>query len=58
MDEAQHYLDAGEFPAGSMGPKIEACIAFVSATGRRALITSVEGLEGAIAGTAGTRVGP
>ncbi|MEX2322608.1 MAG: carbamate kinase [Acidimicrobiia bacterium] len=58
VDEAHQYLDAGEFPEGSMGPKIEACIAYVSATGRGALITSVEGIDRAIAGTAGTRVGP
>ncbi|HUG75238.1 MAG TPA: carbamate kinase [Acidimicrobiia bacterium] len=58
IDEAQRHLDTGEFPPGSMGPKIEACIAYASATGRPGLITSVEGLEGAIAGTAGTRVGP
>lgn len=57
VDEAQHHVDAGEFPPGSMGPKVEACMAYASATGRGALITSVEGLDRAIAGQAGTRVG-
>lgn len=55
-EEAQRHLDAGEFPAGSMGPKVEACIAYAAATGRPGLITSVDGLDRAIAGTAGTRV--
>jgi carbamate kinase len=57
IDEAQQHLDAGEFPPGSMGPKVEACIRYATATGRPGLITSVEGLDRAIAGTAGTRIG-
>lgn len=43
-------------PAGSMRPKIEACAAFVRATGGEALVTSAEGLAEALAGSAGTRV--
>ena len=54
--EAKQYLDDGEFPPGSMGPKVEACIAYATATGRPGVITNVAALEGAIAGTDGTRI--
>jgi carbamate kinase len=40
--EAQALLDAGEFPPGSMGPKIESCISYAKATGRTGVITSVD----------------
>ncbi len=49
------HLRAGEFPAGSMGPKIEAVLSFV-APGRSALITSPERLAQALSGNAGTWV--
>lgn len=44
-----------DLPAGSMRPKLEACAAFVRATGGEALVTSASALEGALAGRAGTR---
>lgn len=53
-DEAEHV--AGTLPAGSMGPKVEACAAFVRATGGEALITSAEHLAAALTGHAGTRI--
>ena len=56
--EALALLDAGEFPPGSMGPKIESCISYARATGRTGVITSVDALEGALAGTDGTRIRP
>jgi carbamate kinase len=56
--DAQALLDAGEFPPGSMGPKIESCISYARATGRTGVITSVDALEGALAGTDGTRIRP
>ncbi len=51
ISEAQKYIAAGEFPEGSMLPKIKAAIEFAkSAPGRKTLITSlyklIEGLEG------------
>ena len=58
ITEAQALLDSGEFPPGSMGPKIESCIAYAKATGRTGVITSVDALDGALAGTDGTRVRP
>ncbi|HUP46570.1 MAG TPA: carbamate kinase [Thermoanaerobaculia bacterium] len=56
--EAEKYLAEGQFPAGSMGPKIEAAVQFVKASGRQVLITDVEHLREAIAGTDGTLVVP
>ncbi|HAX81953.1 MAG TPA: carbamate kinase [Actinobacteria bacterium] len=56
--EAQALLDGGEFPPGSMGPKIESCISYAKATGRTGVITSVDALEGALAGSDGTRIRP
>jgi carbamate kinase len=56
--EARRLLGRGQFPAGSMGPKIESAIDFVAATGRRALITDVEHLAAALAGKSGTVIVP
>jgi carbamate kinase len=36
VSEARGLLAAGEFPAGSMGPKVEACCDFVAAGGSQA----------------------
>jgi len=52
--EAQRYLAEGQFPAGSMGPKIEAAIQFVTRGGAQVLITDVEHLRDALAGREGT----
>lgn len=56
--EARAHLADGQFPAGSMGPKVEAAVRFVEAGGRRAIITSLERGPDALAGRAGTRVVP
>lgn len=47
-DQAQAYLEAGHFPAGSMGPKVEAAIEFVRAGGRCAVISGLDGLPEAL----------
>jgi carbamate kinase len=52
--EAERYLDAGQFPDGSMGPKVRAAIGFVRNGGSRAIITSVESMSAAIEGRTGT----
>jgi carbamate kinase len=44
------------FPAGSMGPKVEAAIGFALTTGKRAVIGSLEKIESMLAGHAGTQV--
>ncbi|ABE31091.1 carbamate kinase [Paraburkholderia xenovorans LB400] len=46
------------FPAGSMGPKVEAACDFVTRTGKRAVIGSLENIEAMAAGTAGTQISP
>jgi len=54
--EARQYLAAGEFPPGSMGPKIEAAIDFIEQGGEECIITSTEQVAQAIAGNGGTHV--
>jgi carbamate kinase len=51
-------IAAMNFPAGSMGPKVQAARQFVEKTGKRAAIGSLEDIEGIVAGTAGTNVVP
>jgi len=55
-DELRRHLDAGEFGAGSMGPKVEACLDFVEGGGGRAVIAESGALLDALAGEAGTQV--
>lgn len=53
--EAEKYMDEKQFAAGSMLPKIEACLSFVKGhPERKALITSLNGLDDALAGKVGT----
>ena len=56
VEEALKYLKEGHFPAGSMGPKIEAAIDFVTATNRTCLITDMKKLKEALSGETGTRI--
>ena len=56
--EAQELLSAGEFPDGSMGPKVQACVDFVVAGGRRAVIAALADASDAVFGDAGTEVVP
>ena len=49
-------LDAGLFPAGSMGPKVEAAAEFARTSGRPAVIGSLEQLSSILAGIGGTRI--
>jgi carbamate kinase len=58
VEEARTYLDAGEFPKGSMGPKVEAAIQFLERGGKEVLITTPAALERAIGGETGTRILP
>ena len=51
-------LEAYEFAAGSMGPKVEAACNFVRQTGKRAAIGSLNDIEAIVAGEAGTIVEP
>jgi carbamate kinase len=49
-------LDPGRFPAGSMGPKVEAAAQFARTSGRPAVIGSLDQLDGILAGIGGTRI--
>lgn len=49
-------LDASEFAAGSMGPKVEAACEFAARTGRRAVIGALTDIDRLIDGTAGTSI--
>ncbi len=55
---AEKYLAAGEFPSGSMGPKIKAAIIFLKQGGQEVLISSVKRAAEALAGKTGTRIYP
>jgi carbamate kinase len=48
--EAREYLAQGEFPQGSMGPKIEAAIEFLEGGGEEVIITRPELLSEAVRG--------
>ena len=58
IQEAEQYLKQGQFPPGSMGPKVEASAQFIRDGGKRAVITSIEKIEEAVQGTAGTEIIP
>jgi carbamate kinase len=54
--EAKKYLDEGHFPAGSMGPKVRAGIAFIEGGGKEVIITNPESIESALEKKTGTRI--
>jgi carbamate kinase len=61
--EAEEYLDVGEFPEGSMGPKVRAATRFLRRGGEVAVITtpqlvyaSLEGTVSELEGIIGTRI--
>ena len=56
LAEMEKYVAEGQFPAGSMGPKVDAMIEFFKATGNRGVICHLEDIEKAIAGEAGTEI--
>jgi carbamate kinase len=56
LKEARHYMTEGQFPAGSMGPKIQAVINFLEQEDATAIITDSASLADALDGKAGTRI--
>jgi carbamate kinase len=56
LAELERYMAEGHFPAGSMGPKVQAILQFHRATGSRGVICHLEDIERAVAGEAGTEV--
>ena len=56
IDKAEKMLEDGQFPPGSMGPKISASIDYIKNGGSEVLITSAEKLRAALIGRSGTRI--
>jgi carbamate kinase len=54
--QAKEYLREGHFPPGSMGPKVEAALQFLQRCEGRAIISSIEAIEDAVDGKAGTEI--
>lgn len=56
LEEVEKYQKEGQFKAGSMGPKVEACRRFIQNGGGTAIITSLDTALEALNGRAGTRI--
>ena len=56
LAEMKKYAGEGQFPAGSMGPTVDAVMQFTEATGKRGVICHLADIEKAIAGEAGTEI--
>jgi carbamate kinase len=55
-EQLEQHLRAGQFPPGSMGPKIESALRFLGNGGKEVIITSFEYLHDAVDGSAGTHI--
>ncbi len=58
VSEMEDYYDAGQFPPGNMGPKIESALRFLHNGGHEVVITTYEHLCDAVTGAGGTRIVP
>jgi len=56
ISKAEKMMAEGQFPPGSMGPKIAASIEYIKGGGKEVLITSAEKLKLALLGKSGTRI--
>jgi carbamate kinase len=54
--EAEKLMAEGQFPAGSMGPKVQAAINFIKGGGEEVVITSIDNAAKALKGNTGTRI--
>ncbi len=55
VDEAKNLFNAGEFGAGSMGPKVMACVSYIEHGGKEAIITEASQMDLDDCGTRITR---
>ncbi len=55
---AKDFLETGQFPSGSMGPKIESAIYFIKNGGKQVIITSIDRVKEALEHDAGTCILP
>jgi carbamate kinase len=58
MAELRRHLEAGEFAPGSMRPKVEAAIQFLTAGGERVVVTTPEKCLQGLRGETGTQIHP
>jgi len=58
LAECERYMAEGQFPKGSMGPKIEAACDFLRRGGSKVIITALEKAVAAVGGKAGTQITP
>jgi carbamate kinase len=58
VEEAEGHLEEGQFPDGSMGPKIRAAIDYLKHGGGEVIITDISAVVRALNGEAGTRIVP
>jgi len=56
LSEIKEYVEAGHFPAGSMGPKVDAVIQFAESTGNRSIICNLDDIQKSVEGIAGTEI--
>ncbi|HLK33251.1 MAG TPA: carbamate kinase [Terriglobales bacterium] len=56
--EMERYFQAGQFPPGNMGPKVEAALRFLRHGGEEVIITSYQHLYEGVRGKAGTHIVP
>ena len=56
LAEAQTFATEGHFGKGSMGPKVEAVMAYVQACPGEGIVTDIEHMGDALKGLAGTRI--
>jgi len=54
LEEVKRYYRQGQFPPGSMGPKIQAAMKFLQSGGKRVVITHIDRLENGVNGDWGT----
>ena len=58
LKEAKYHLENGQFPKGSMGPKIQAAINFLEQGGEKVTIASIENAVDALVNNSGTIITP
>ena len=58
VNQAKKHLSQGQFPAGSMGPKIRAAIEYIESGGKEMLITSANQLKASLINRSGTKIRP
>jgi carbamate kinase len=56
VKQAEEHISQGQFPPGSMGPKIKAAIEYIQGGGKEVLITSANRLRASLINRSGTKI--